>query len=195
MCYFISVGLPAKAQQKWLKLLPPPLRFQPPYYPELGAAMRHFPQVVVIEGTCSCGLWNPEGNDNSEKRYKRKGWSNSKIARAKENRQKVGFAPNLHSGLRAWLADAAQEAGEAFLFIHWDAERLNLDEKVEIWVEEFRAPEFFIKDEQLLRIKASGQIPSPIRGEACCSNSEVLADSNPPIDRGAGRNSNGASPL
>ena len=153
MCYFISVGLPRKFHTKWLGLLPEDLQSLPSRYGELESKIKDLPVTTIVRGMCSCDLWNREGSLNSQKRYERKGWSASKVARALENRQKSDFHPNLHPEFRRWLADAAQDAGKAYLFVHWDSQTIDLRQTVSITVERFRDQSTSIPDEQLIEIK------------------------------------------
>lgn len=153
MCYMIAVGLPKAAHQKWLDKLPQPMRAWPAHYTGLSSRMDNFSIFIVGTGMCSCDLFNRGSNENAVEKYRRKGWSKGKIERAIENRKKSNLHAGLHPELRRWLADAAVDAGEAYLFVHWDSDALNYEQQLSVSAEEMREQRFHVKDEQLIHIR------------------------------------------
>ena len=115
--------------------------------------MSNFPVVIVGTGMCSCDLFNQGSEENVYEKYRKKGWSKGKIERAIENRKKSNRHAGLNPELRRWLADAATNAGEAFIFIHWDSDELDYSQRVFISAHEIREQTLHIKDEQLIHIK------------------------------------------
>ncbi len=154
MCYFINVGLPPSSQLKWIDLLPQKMHAWPSRYEGLSEKMNGFSVVSVGLGMCSCDLFNQGAIEESFKKYEKKGWSESKIARAIENRKKSNIHNNLHPDFRCWLADAVEETKKAYLFVHWDSKDINLEKTALMTVDEFRNQQTYIQDEQLICIKA-----------------------------------------
>ena len=151
----IAVGLPKSAQRKWIDNLPQSMRTWPANYKGLSTAMRAFPVFIVGTSMCSCDLFNKGSDESVLKKYQRKGWSKNKIERAIENRKTSNRHAGLHPELRRWLADAVTDAGEAYLFVHWDSDELQFDHHVLVSAEEMRNQTFRIEDEQIIHIKAS----------------------------------------
>ncbi len=132
----------------------------PSHYVAIAEKMNGFSVVIVGYGMCSCGLFSRGAPEHVFKTYDKKGWSKNKIARAienqaraMENRRKSDLHANLHPDFRRWLADASADAKEAYLYIHWAWDELALESEFIMSLEEFRAQETYIKDEQLIHIK------------------------------------------
>lgn len=149
----IAVGLPKPAQQKWIDRLPQPMRAWPAHYEGLSAEMHNFPIFIVGTAMCSCDLFNQGADESVFEKYRKKGWSKDKIERAIANRQKSNRHKGLHPELRRWLADAAADTGEAYLFVHWDSDDLKFEQRVSVSPEQMREQTFHITDEQLIHIK------------------------------------------
>lgn len=150
----ISVGLPKSAQEKWIKQLPDSMRILLGRYDGLAQQMNGFAPFVVAQGVCSCRLLVSGSYEATLKKYKRKGWSQSRIERTLADIQKNRVPFGLNVELRNWLADAATDAGEAFLFIHWDSDSLDYKQTVSLTAEQVRDAKIEIKNEQLIHIKA-----------------------------------------
>lgn len=153
MCYMIVVGLPKVTQQYWLEKLPPPSHAWPASYAGLSQQMGNFAPFVIGTVMCSCALHNQSSDTSVAERYRKKGWSQSKIERALADRKKADRHAGLHSAWRHWLADAATAAGEAYLYIHWDSDELKYGEAVLVLPQNLREQTFKIKDEQMIHIK------------------------------------------
>jgi hypothetical protein len=131
------------------------------HYETLSSQMRNFEVFIVGTAMCSCDLFNRDSEENvyrgSEEnvyeKYRKKGWSQAKIERAIANRKKANLHAGLHPELRRWLADAATEAGEAYLFIHWDSDELKYEQQVSMSSEEMREHTVPVKEEQLIHVK------------------------------------------
>lgn len=149
----ISVGLPESAQEKWIRNLPHFMRILPGRYKGLAEQMNLFSPFVVVQGMCSCRLFVSGSYEATLKKYKRKGWSQSRIERTLADIQKNRVAFGLNIELRNWLADAAMDAGEAFLFVHWDSDALNYEQTVSLTIEQMRDAKIEIKAERLIQIK------------------------------------------
>lgn len=151
----IAVGLPISTQQTWIEKLPPPIRTWPANYQGLSSAMSNFPVVIVGASTCSCDLFNHRSDENISQKYRKKGWSRGKIERAVDNRKKSNRHAGLNPELRRWLADAATDAGELFVFIHWDSDELNYEQRIFVSAEEIREQTLQLKDEHLIQVKGT----------------------------------------
>jgi hypothetical protein len=157
MCYMIVVALPPAAQEKWLARLPSPLRRRPNRYPALPEAMSRWEPVTVVTAQCSCDLFHPPDEAktrNLRRKYERQGWSAARIERTLASRPPDGFPGSLHPDLRQWLAEAAKEAGGAYLLVHWDSAALEIGEAIRLSVADFRSPDCRIEEERLYRISA-----------------------------------------
>ena len=152
----IAVGLPKSAQQNCIDKLPKSMRAWPAHYQGLSSEMSDFSVVIVGTSMCSCDLFNQGSTENLFERYRKKGWSKSKIQRAIENQKKSNRHSGLDPELRRWLADAATNAGEAFVFIHWDTNELKYEQRIQMSVDEMREQTIQIKDEQLIHLKNKG---------------------------------------
>ena len=154
MCYMISVGLPDSAHEKWIRNLPNSMRILPGRYDGLSEQMNHYSPFVVAQGVCSCRLFVSGSYEATIKKYQRKGWSQSRIERVLAEIQNNRVPFGLHIELRNWLADAATDAGDAFLFIHWDSDALDYEQKASLSTEQMRDAKVEIKAEQLIHVKA-----------------------------------------
>ena len=158
MCYMVVVALPSAAQQKRLSYLPEGIYSWPSVYPGLSVRMKHWQPVIVGTSGCSCDLFLPQSDAktrNLRRKYEKQGWSQAKIERAMADHGPTGFPGNLHPGLRHWLAESAQEAGEAFLIVHWDSARLEAPDAIRLSVFEFQDPNRQIAEEQLYHLQAN----------------------------------------
>lgn len=135
MCYMIVVAFPPKRlAEAWWSQLPPGLSFLPGGYDKLSARVKHFEQFTIITTMCSCDLFSQSDEESVAKlrhKYEKKGWSKAKIERL-ANHKPVGFPGGLHPGLRRWFAEAAAATEEAYLFVHWEADEVEIAEKVHI---------------------------------------------------------------
>jgi hypothetical protein len=155
MCYFINVGLPQKAKQRWIEKLPRNLYASAGRYEKLSELRNDFSVVTITNGMCSCDLFNRKSDEDEFKKGKKKGWSENKIARAIENSRKAAIQNNLNPDFRRWLSEVVEDAGEAYLLVHWDADPLDLKSPIVLVVEAFRRAETYIADEQLFHLKAN----------------------------------------
>lgn len=153
MCYMICIGLPQLRQQKWLDSLSQRMNFWPARYEGISAAMNGFPVVIIATSMCSCDLFNPRKDDNAEAKYRKKGWSETKIARILQNRNQAEMQSGLAFDFRRWLADAADDCGEAYFFVHWDSYALHYERRVLISSAQLCEPTFVIEEEQLFHVK------------------------------------------
>ncbi len=153
MCYMIAVGLSKSSQQEWLDKLPRPMRAWPSQYKGLSSHMGDFEVFIVGTSMCSCDLFNRGSNENLYEKYRKKGWSRTKIERAIANRKKEELYVGLHPKFRSWLADAADDTKEAYLLIHWDSDVLNYKYQVSISPEEMREQTFPVEEEKVIRIR------------------------------------------
>ena len=149
----IAVGLPKSAQQNWIDRLPQPMRAWPAHYPGLSSHMGDFEVFIVGTVMCSCDLFKRGSDEKLYEKYRKKGWSKVKIERAIANRKKADLHAGLHPQLRRWLAEAAMDAGEVYLFIHWDSDELKYEQHVSMSPEEIREQTVPIKEEQLIRVR------------------------------------------
>lgn len=161
MCYMMVVALPPEAQQRLLVHLPEGMRFWPSRYEELPVRMKHWQPVIVGTGRmCSCDLFKFQADENIDSlrsKYAKQGWSQAKIGRALVSRKPSGFEGNLHPELRRWLADAVTEAGEAYLFVHWDSSMIEINPDVTLSISELQNTSYQITDEQLYHIHFHSQ--------------------------------------
>jgi len=149
----IAVGLPKSAQRHWIERLPQPMRAWPAHYEGLAFQMHNFEVFIVGTGMCSCDLFNRRSDENVYEKYRKKDWSKAKIERAVADHRKASLHAGLHPEVRRWLADAATDAGEAYLFIHWDSDTLKYDLQVAMSPEELREQTVPVKEEQLICVK------------------------------------------
>ena len=122
MCYMIVVGLSEKGVDKWLARLPERITVRPSDRTASLIVMGGFQPMFVTTGMCACDLYQPISTtkiDGRRKKYKRKGWSKARSERALSKQKPKGFVGNLDPSLRIWLAEAAQEIGQAYLFVYW----------------------------------------------------------------------------
>lgn len=124
-------------------------------YKELSSEMSNFPTLVIGTSMCSCDLFNQGSDENVQKKHRRKGWSKSKIERAIENRKKSNRHAGLHPELRRWLAEVANDVGEIFLFVHWESDFLNYEQRIEVSADEMAQQTFPIKAECLIHVKVA----------------------------------------
>ena len=129
------------------------MRAWPAYYQGLSSETFNFPVVIVGTSMCSCALFSRGSDESVYEKYRRKGWSKAKIERAMANRKKANLHAGIHPEVRRWLADAATETGEAYLFIHWDSDELKYECQISMSPEELREQTVPVKEEQLIHIK------------------------------------------
>ena len=151
MCYMVVVGIPEEAERKWLPRLPEGLNSWMASYPGLSAHMDGFTPHIIGTSMCSCDLFHPEADPPYQlrKRYRRKGWSESKIDRAMENRRSTEKQNGLREDVRHWLAETVEEGGAAYLWVHWDSEERGIEQTVGISSIELRENTFPIEEEML----------------------------------------------
>ena len=122
MCYFILVGIAeehAEVLQHHLGGIPAP---EPSILQFLPAGYRTF----HVSGMCGCDLYSashvePLDEDRMRSKYRKKGWSESKIERAlsdKRSAQKESFR-GLKPELRERLCNLAAETGRLSVYVHF----------------------------------------------------------------------------
>ena len=153
----IAVGLPKSTQQKWIERLPQPMRAWRAHYAGLSSQMNNFEVFIVGTSMCSCDLFNRGSDENVYEKYRKKGWSKGKIERAIANRKKSNLHAGLNPELRRWVADAATDTGDVYLFVHWDSDELEYEQKVSMSPEEMREQTVSIKDEQLIHVQKNSR--------------------------------------
>lgn len=168
MCYMIAVALPPEVASGFLLGLPQGMRSWPGVYPELSAKMNAWEPVIVGTAQCSCDLFipQPEGETESLRRkYEKRDWSQAKIERALADRKPSGFPGSLPPDLRRWLSESVAEAGEAYLMVHWAGTPPNVADAVRLTVAEFANPNCRIDAEQLYHIVAEETVWA---SASCC---------------------------
>ncbi|MBW3622116.1 MAG: hypothetical protein KY468_01745 [Armatimonadetes bacterium] len=156
MCYRIVIGLPQAVEEKWLSRLPERMNHWMSSYSGLSERMSHFTPRVVGTSMCSCDLYHgePDQTQQLRKKYERKGWSEARIIRVLESREKeLRYA--LDSDFLRWLTIAAEDAKTAYLWVHWESTDSSIQCEVQISTDELRDHSVRIGEEKLYHISAS----------------------------------------
>ena len=127
MCYFITIGIPETKAEIFKALMPRNLHLSESSNPSLRP---HIPQnhvlFIVTSGGCSCDLFAGEKEEDEHektikklrRKYKRKGWTESKIERA-ISQAISAKAVGLRDDVRYFLSDAFKQTKVMRIIIHW----------------------------------------------------------------------------
>jgi hypothetical protein len=157
MCYMVVVAFPPSGPKERASSLSEPMHSWPSVYPGLSARMNNWQPHIVGTAQCSCDLFRPQSDAkilSLKRKYEKQGWSQAKVERALAGNGSTGFPGNLHPDLRRWLAASVQEAGEAYLLVHWDNATLEVPNAVRLSVAEFQESSCWIEEERLYYIQA-----------------------------------------
>ena len=141
MCYFVTLGIPAKyrtavealaKQRGGLGVEPVPNRSVARLFPQ-GDAL-----FVITNGGCSCDLYaepsrsSPAADEaNQRARYRRKGWSEAKISRALEARARSRVTSGREDCRARFLdvvATLVEDIGRVQLFAHEYSGRIDTED-------------------------------------------------------------------
>ena len=165
MCHFLTIAVPRKTvpevPQEFLRRI----RFDEHTN---QSVTRHTPpnwtSFTATSGGCSCDFYHAqdvalERRTKLEKKYRKKGWSDTKIQRALESRRDE---PGRSAGLREDILDLVSNLGTAFgevrLSLHWysgdvGTENFDLTDLGRIPLKDFRRDTTTLRDESTLTIK------------------------------------------
>jgi len=143
MCYFITIGVPANRSDDVRRHVPRGMQFLRIQNPALAKAMGSEHETFILTtGDCSCNLYRPPGEsddneqsriDRLQKKYAKKGWSESKIQRAIGSRREstalefVGLRDNVGE----LLVQMTAAAGRIGIVVNWYSGLID-DEKITI---------------------------------------------------------------
>lgn len=153
MCYFITIGVPARHRQLVEALQKGRFRVDRSSNPSVA---RLFPPddalFTLIDGHCSCALYIQDESTTAEAdegkaraRYQRQGWSEAKISRALEAKRQARSA-NQRDDHRAEfcerIAGVVEAIGRVRLFVHMysgdiDSENIGTTAHVTIRLDDF----------------------------------------------------------
>jgi hypothetical protein len=143
MCFFITIAVPAPKAALVPDVFGRGFRTASTANPAVVAALpTDYAPTLVTNGHCSCDLYaaprsetEPDLGDHLRKKYAKRGWSDSKIARALEQ-AKARDSKNLHArGIHRDVVSRLQElcraAGSVAVVVHWysgqvETEQLSL---------------------------------------------------------------------
>ena len=155
MCYFIVVALPSDKAQELLKAMPPQLHVAQGGYTEIEALLGNCEKFTITKGMCSCDLFF-RGSVMSASRAKKlrrhmtkRGKCESEIAQAIALWHRPIEHGGLYPDLRRWLAEAAHQTGEAYLFVHWDSNLTRHLETVHVKPNVFADETWLIEEDVL----------------------------------------------
>ena len=156
MCYFITVSIPDSGVEILKSEMPRELHLIETSNPSITP---HIPEnyisyVVTTDG-CSCDLFSEESGDDEitkrinklQRKYKRKGWSDSKIKRAIDQSISAAQSPKavgLRNDLLFYLSDVLNLLGEMMLIVHWyngdvETEKVLIRNKLKISTDLFKS--------------------------------------------------------
>jgi Tat protein secretion system quality control protein TatD with DNase activity len=166
MCHFLTIAVPGKSVQEVPKEFRRTIHFAEHTNPSVTC---HTPSVwtsfTAISEGCSCNLYRSasstsEDKSKLEKKYRKKGWSASKIQRALESHE---FSPTPSAGLRddvvSLVAVLAKTFGEIRLSLHWysgdvETEEFTLKDGGCISLQKFLDDTTELGDETTIKIQA-----------------------------------------
>lgn len=170
MCHFLTIGANASLSSL-RKVIGRAIQVFELNNPSLDALNnRGMRQFILIEGGCSCRMYSPPGDAESEDRdevdrarklrakYRRKGWSDEKVARAiKESFSAQKEAPRF-SGLRRDVTDLVAAISRDFgligMVVHQykgsvEGEEIVILREQQMEVREFRGAHQLIPEDEI----------------------------------------------
>jgi hypothetical protein len=160
MCYFLTIGIPGSIGPETVKVFPADMAV---WQCENKNIMAHLPPechgYVVTTGICSCDIYHWANGDLQEEieklqeKYRKKGWSKSKIDRAVEGA--TGTRKTKSSGLRA-------DAREA-IFVHFysgdqTTEDVTICPGPTVTAEDFGSLEYLLAPDTLVKVVSKGEL-------------------------------------
>jgi hypothetical protein len=135
MCYFITIGVPAKLVSaleefhREYKLTP---HGNASIRKAFGAEHKPF---TITSGGCSCSLYSQPGEQQGKQearlraKYKKKGWSQAKIDRAMANKSHATQYKfnGLHPDLRQHLSQVISTLKHLYMFVHWYSDNVDIE--------------------------------------------------------------------
>lgn len=164
MCHFLTIAVPGKGVPEVPTGFRRKIHFT--YHANRSVA-EHTPDdwtsFTATSGGCSCDFYRPPNNapeDRSklEKKYRKKGWSDTKILRALESRQTpVTQSAGLRDDILALVTNLVNVFGEVRLSLHWysgdvETENFALNDAGRISLEDFRRDPTALGDETTIKI-------------------------------------------
>lgn len=165
MCHFLTIAVPEKTVPE----VPGKFRQKIHFTAHRNRSVtEHAPAdwtsfTATSEG-CSCDFYRASDDSSDHrsklaKKYRKKGWSETKIQRALEN---LKVAPTRTAGLRDDIVDLTTELAHAFgqvrLSLHWysgdiETEKFVLRDAGQVTLQDFRAGTTALRDETTITIK------------------------------------------
>jgi len=170
MCYFLTVSIPDQTVPQ----IPEQQKRSIHFYPQVNKSIsKHLPEnwtsFVVTSGGCSCDLYQAakalnKDNKNLIKRYRKKGWSETKIERALRSKKesiahKESIAPSegLRDDILGLVINLTNTFGKIRLSLHFysgniETETFSLIDCGQVSLNDFRQGNSFFKEETTLLI-------------------------------------------
>jgi hypothetical protein len=130
MCYFLTIAVPSKHADEIDRVFATKFQTQPTTNPSLLKLFaKNYAARLITQGGCFCDLYTQPRSatiidpaDRLRQKYKARGWSEAKIARAIEQVQ-LNAAASATAGLRSDVVERlqmlCQSAGGFALLVHW----------------------------------------------------------------------------
>ena len=155
MCYFITVSIPNSDTEILKSGIPRGLHLIESSNPSINHHMpEKYVSYVVTSGGCSCDLFSEEPEEYEHdrrinklrKKYKRKGWSESKIERSLSQAKSAAQTPKtvgLRDDVRYYLSDVFNQINEMRIVVHWyngdvETEKISISKKLLVSSDKFR---------------------------------------------------------